>query len=926
MFHKLKSWFTPYVYPLILLFIIGVLCGANYTANTYLSGWDTLHPEFNVPLAIERIFGSVWRSDQGLGAVAIQSHMADLPHVLYLLIASIVLPQSTLRYSFFFLMLLAGPLGMYALASHITKFTHREKLVGFLAGLTYLCNLGTVQHFVVPLEMFAVHYGLVPWLLLCVFQILENPSRKKLIVLAAVSFGASAQGQTATLLYAYIAGLVLFLVPYVLLHMSRWRVLFRRACMIVIITFAMNAYVILPNVYAVVTHGSDVRNSKVNQLFSPEAFAKNQEFGTIQNASLLKNFLFDWELYNFNSKPQQFEPVLNEWINHLKTPLVSFIGYGVFALSLVGIVTAVAKRRRMLIVLILGYAVSFTMLLTGMWPMTIVFEKLGTVLPVAREALRFPFTKFSILFMVPLSIYAAYGVLSIMVLLKKLHITQRVIAISYVVCILVYFLPAFTGNLINPAMRITIPSRYNDLFSWFDKQDHAGRVAILPIHSFWNWVYYDWGYQGAGFLQFGIPQPILDRDYDRWSPYNEQYQREMVYAVYSQQPDVLRSVLTKYNIRYILFDESVQNTNGRDEATFKWAIPGLLSQTQVTHEVATFGGTLHVYDVTTSHSPVVTYTDIPGIGPRMSGGPEDTAYDTIQAYVTYSNTNDIVQPYRGAFTNDERFVANDIPMTPVVSFFPSTSTLVPLQRCSTSAIQESRDLVGGTLRYTSTGGPLCDHISFPTLTHDNGYIMEITSRNISGFPLQICISNPLSRLCNIFVHLGKNAKLTTERFLLPPLADGSQGYSVDVNNFAIHGQTSTNELSNVQVFQIDYPVITGKNSLPTTGARATDATTRTYGTWLTVANVQTEDASMVAFDQAYDNGWLAWFDGKFLPHVLVNNWSNGWTLDQSAINNQQSTIFIFFWPQILEWIGFALLPIPFLILLVRKNTYHPYYD
>ena len=32
--------------------------------NTWLSGWDTLHPEWNFSLAFERIFNGVWRTDQ----------------------------------------------------------------------------------------------------------------------------------------------------------------------------------------------------------------------------------------------------------------------------------------------------------------------------------------------------------------------------------------------------------------------------------------------------------------------------------------------------------------------------------------------------------------------------------------------------------------------------------------------------------------------------------------------------------------------------------------------------------------------------------------------------------------------------------------------------------------------------------------------
>ena len=86
----------------MLALILGLVIGANYTPHTILSGWDTLHPEFNFPLAFERMVSGVWRADQGLGAAAGHSHMADLPRVFLLWLTSFILPQELLRYAFFF--------------------------------------------------------------------------------------------------------------------------------------------------------------------------------------------------------------------------------------------------------------------------------------------------------------------------------------------------------------------------------------------------------------------------------------------------------------------------------------------------------------------------------------------------------------------------------------------------------------------------------------------------------------------------------------------------------------------------------------------------------------------------------------------------------------------------------------------------------
>jgi hypothetical protein len=47
-------------------------------------------------------------------------------------------------------------------------------------------------------------------------------------------------------------------------------------------------------------------------------------------------------------------------------------------------------------------------------------------------------------------------------------------------------------------------------------------------------------------------------------------------------------------------------------------------------------------------------------------------------------------------------------------------------------------------------------------------------------------------------------------------------------------------------------------------------------------------------------------------HTLVNNWENGWIIDDSS-----KVYYIFFWPEILEYIGFGLFAGALLLLLKK---------
>ena len=827
----MKNLFKQWIFPLLLALLTGVIAAANYTPGTWLIGWDNLNPEFNFPLAFERMLNGVWRADQGLGAVAGHSHMADLVPVAILWLGSLIVQPQFLRYGFYFACLVAGPQGLYKLISHVLRNEKRSELIAFMGSLFYLTNLGTVQHFIVPFEMFATGYAILPWLLWSGACYIDQNSKKKYILYLIFAVLSAPMAYAATLWYASFIGIALFFLLYK-----------RGKTTLVLIgtLLAVNAYWIGPNLYFIKTHGQEVQESKINRLFSPEAFAKSQMFGNPLNTMALKNFLFDWQI--MNPKTGQFEQVLQAWQDHLKNPVIAAFPYLIFALAVVGMVTS--SRKPKLAALIPTTILAFGIILNGTWPIDRIFVSLETYLPIAKEALRFPFTKFSLLAMVGLSFYASLGIRAI-----GKFIVPTALAVS--VYALVFFLPAFQGKLIHPALRIQIPNEYFQMFDFFARQPKNGLIAILPVHSFWGWTYYDWGYQGAGFLQFGIPQPILDRDYDRWSGYNEQYQKEMSYAVYSQNPQEVAAVLTKYNIRWILVDRAVMAPGQLESAVLTWRIPDILLQTGIVLPKKQFGEDIAVYEV---------------IG---------------QPYNKESIYNNIPLDSR------ERYVGETLG-----EFLFEATTSTPdawglAQTCGyTQTINEgSRTAIEGAMRYKSIDIPLCDYLSFPTLDHARSYIVEIESRNETGFPMQLCISNNLTSHCDLFEHLQDSKEFVMERFALLPLRDYGSGYTLNFNNFTIRGRTSVNHIRRITVYSLPYPNF-AKASL-------------------------SEQDNMYTNSQAFDPGWITW---PARHHVLVNNWANGWTLEGNEKN-----IVVFFWPQVLEWIGFLLLPLPLVLLFGKKH-------
>src|SRR3990167_2728980 len=200
-------------FVIIIVLITVILAWNNYTPGTFLSGWDTLHLEFNFGLNFQRLFFGVFRPEQGLGAVAAHSHMSDLPRVILLYIFDQFIPLSFLRYSYIFLNLILGPIGMYFF---LQKIVLKNRTASFLGALFYLLNLGTLQRFIVPFEMFIVQYGALPWIFLLATQYLqkEGKSKKSLLWFAFIMFFSSPMAYAATLWYMTFFVFVIYIFAF----------------------------------------------------------------------------------------------------------------------------------------------------------------------------------------------------------------------------------------------------------------------------------------------------------------------------------------------------------------------------------------------------------------------------------------------------------------------------------------------------------------------------------------------------------------------------------------------------------------------------------------------------------------------------------------------------------------------------------------
>ena len=226
--------------------------------------------------------------------------------------------------------------------------------------------------------------------------------------------------------------------------------------------------------------------------------------------------------------------------------------------------------------------------------------------------------------------------------------------------------------------------------------------------------------------------------------------------------------------------------------------------------------------------------------------------------------------------------------------------------------------------YRSEEGSYCDSYSYKDISPDSTYVLAITTKNITGLPLTLCVSNPVSRRCNTSITMPKDHTARTTYYLIPPKINGN-AIDININNFAVRKTPSVNELYEIKL--IPFPaqwlatISTTKEPIKTqyVVVNATKKITPlSYGATLPKTNKET----LILLPFTFETGWKAYitennivtktfpfFFGKEIKdHVIVNNWENGWILpNTSSEQNDTQTIILVFLPQYLQYVGFAFL-------------------
>ncbi len=561
---RIKVFFREF-WPTFLLGLFSITVFLlNYRSGTWLLGWDNLVPEFNFGLNVQRSFFAAWQEYQGLGLAGGMAHGASLSRELILWPLSLIMPMQLMRYFWTMSMLVIGPIGVWFLTRFLLKQKQADSnysVAALVAGFFYFFNLATLQYFYVPFETFSSFYGFLPWLIFFSLRFLLSKEKKTTLQLLLVSFLATSAFQVQTLFVVYLLIMVIILLNYVLTGGS-WAI--KKSVQWALLTLVVNLFWLIPVAYFTFFHSATNLEAQQNQLATPEVILMNQEYGDWSDILSLKGYWFDYLDRNSNGELQY---LLEPWRNYLADSSLNLIIGGLILASFLGSVIFVVKYRKtnFSLVILLNLVFIFLLLTAGRAELGGFYRFLEEQVPLFSQIFRTTFTKWSVAFVLFISLGLASLFSVIYELINKF--LKPIFVVFVFVLVLLPVIPFFKGQLIYDQMKVSYSDEYFELFDFFANQPKQTRIALLPAESVFGWDFFDWGYRGSGFLWYGLEQPVLSRAFDVFSKSDENFYHQFAFALRTGEAEKINKVLDVYDVSYLLYDKSVSYSNNLDYET-----------------------------------------------------------------------------------------------------------------------------------------------------------------------------------------------------------------------------------------------------------------------------------------------------------------------------------------------------------------------
>jgi len=868
----------PHLDKIILGLVLIVLFYKNFTPGTWLLGWDNLAPELNIWLNLKRSFLAVWQEYQGLGLVGGMGHATEIIRQVILLPFILILPNNLIRYFWQFLML---AFGVFSLNFGLKKIFHLSKTASLLGSLFYLLNFGTIQYFWVPFEPFSTFWGFFPSLFFVLLNYLKNPNRKNLIYFTLINFLAIPSFYVQTIFIVYFVCFFLILLSHFIINFKKLS--FKLYGTALLVVFLLNSFWFLPSLYFLKNDSYNTTQAYGNIMSNQETFDRNQNHGTIADFLLLKNYYYDFP-------KGESSTLMAPWNSHFSNQYNLICGYFVSLFIIIGLISLLIKFKQKsplkLSLLLIFFLCSIALLSA-----TPIFSQINYLIrqiPIINQIFRSPWTKFLVPTAFIFSVILSIGLEASFKFLAKIkyspHFSKIILSFIFLFCLFDFSFPVFQGQFFYSEMKNKLPSDYSELFSFFKKVPSTARIMNLPQGSFWGWTSYRWGVIGSGFLWYGLDQPVLDRAFDVWNLKNETYYWELISALQQKNPQAVKSIIDKYSIEYVVFDKSVYFP---DEKIYgKLASPSLDLLYQIDGlTLAKNIGSIYIFKY--QHPTQIYSTNsIDNTTPIAHFDPK------FQPQYLPSSTADIIYPFEHSSIQEPQI--NQV-LTDDKFYFHFEN-------------KQSHISLG---------------FNFPELTFNQDYLLKIESKNSNGQTPVISAFDNYLHYYFFRTQIKTSSDWQTTWILIPKMEKSpfNTGLTLMIDNPSFNQTPSINDVKNPEIYPYQNNVSIIDNYQSPQNNYIESASNIFY---YRLKLNQNQDNYLV-LPQSFDKSWIAFYFDGFKPvflknHVLINKWANGWEISTELKSPASVNIYLVFWPQILEFLGFGFTLITLVCVCKRAKT------
>lgn len=226
-----------------------------------------------------------------------------------------------------------------------------------------------------------------------------------------------------------------------------------------------------------------------------------------------------------------------------------------------------------------------------------------------------------------------------------------------------------------------------------------------------------------------------------------------------------------------------------------------------------------------------------------------------------------------------------------------------------------KTMINSVLTYEARRrGASCDYLLLDNITTNKDHLVRFIGHNLSGRSMKFYLYNDTTKRSDLEILLPKGKFDSSYTTLSWPFLEDRE-YLLNLETRSFGTETSQNELEKVFVYTPPLSWLASWQIIPKdyTPQVSNLKIISSQKTGTAIYKVTLEgDHGLLVLSQSYDSGWLAFKgNGDLLPHTKVNSWANGWLIDEPV-----NTVYIFYWPLLLEWLGLLLLPLTFLLLLL----------